>query len=273
MATAAKRGDSVVLFFLITFLVSWAFFVTVVMTRMPASSPLGTTLVLFGVFAPAAVSLALVAWREGREGVRALLARMVQGGVPARWYVFAIGYMAAVKLTVAIIHRIATGAWPRFGHDLYLMPIAVLFSTPSQAGEELGWRGYALPRMAARVGLGPASVVLGVIWALWHLPLFYVVGADTFGQSFVLYTLQVTALSVAIAWLYGNAGGSLLLTMLMHAAINNTKDIVPSATPGATGMWGLNASLVSWLTVAVLWACAIVFLMRMPRLERRDPGR
>ena len=79
--------------------------------------------------------------------------------------------------------------------------------------------------------------------------------------------LQVTAISVAIAWLYARTGGSLLLPMLMHAAVNNSKDIVPSATPGATNTFGLSASLVAWLTVALLWIGAGYFLARMPKAE------
>lgn len=180
--------------------------------------------------------------------------------------------MAAIKLTVALVHRLATGVWPRFGDTPWVLMIAAtVFSTVigGQAGEEIGWRGYALPRLAARFGLGGASIVLGVIWACWHLPLFYFQGADTNGQSFVAYLLQVTALSVAIAWLYWRTNGSLLLTMLMHAAINNTKDIVPSIARTATNPFALSASLVSWLTVALLWIAAGYFLVRMRRAEPR----
>ena len=68
-----------------------------------------------------------------------------------------------------------------------------------------------------------------------------------------------------MAWLYWRTGGSLLLVMLFHAAVNNTKDIVPSAVPGATNSMSLNASLVGWLTVALLWICAAWFLIRMRR--------
>ncbi len=107
----------------------------------------------------------------------------------------------------------ATGAWPRLGSEAwYLIPVAVAFSTPFQAGEEIGWRGYALPRLATRFGLARASVLLGLIWACWHLPQFFIPEADTFGQSFFVYVLQVTALSVAMAWLYARTNGSLLLS-------------------------------------------------------------
>ncbi len=221
-------------------------------------------LYLLGVFAPSLVALALTARTDGRAGTLALLRRTVKWSVGARWYVFAIGYMAAIKLAVALLLRIATGAWPAFGQEpLYIMAIAIPFSTPVQAGEEIGWRGYALPRLSARLGLSGASVALGVIWACWHLPFFFISGTDKSGQSFPVYLLGVTGLSVAMAWLYWRTNGSLLLTMLMHAAVNNTKDIVPSAVSGATNAFSLSSSRVAWLSVAILWICAAYFFIRM----------
>jgi membrane protease YdiL (CAAX protease family) len=190
--------------------------------------------------------------------------------VAPQWYLFAAGYMAVLKLTVALVHRMAAGEWPRFGRDpWYVIPLAIAFSTPFQAGEEIGWRGYALPRLAARFGLAPAGVLIGLVWACWHLPQFFIPEADTYGQSFFVYVLQVTAISVAMTWLSAHTNGSLLLVMLMHSAINNSKDIVPSPVLGATNMFGLTASLVAWLTVTLLWFCAAYFLARMPRWDPR----
>jgi CAAX protease family protein len=232
----------------------------------PALAAIAGALFLLGTFAPALVALALTERAEGRAATRALLRRVFEWRVGARWYVFAVGYMPAIKLSVALVHRFASGGWPRFGQEAwYLMAAAILFSTWVQAGEEIGWRGYALPRLSDRFGLAPASVTLGIIWAIWHLPLFLVLESDKFGQSFPLYLLQVTALSVAAAWLYWRTEGSLLLVMLLHAAVNNTKDIVPSAVPGATNPFALSASLVAWLTVTFLWIAAAFFLVRMPK--------
>jgi membrane protease YdiL (CAAX protease family) len=144
---------------------------------------------------------------------------------------------------------------------------ATIFSTVvgGQAGEEIGWRGYVLPRLTSRFGLAQASVLLGVIWATWHLPLFFIPGSDLLNQSFPVYLLQVSALSVVFAWLYWRTEGSLLLTMLLHAAINNTKDIVPSAAQNATHPFTLSASPVAWLTVTLLWITAGYLLVRMPK--------
>lgn len=257
-------------FVVLTFALSWTLWFASGVTR-PAGP--NTVLFLLGVFAPGIVALGLTALAGGRAAVVALLRRLVDWEVPARWYLFAISFMVAIKLSAALVHRVAFGAWPAFGQDsLPLMIAAALLSTATggQAGEELGWRGYALPRLAVRFGLGPASVLLGVIWAVWHLPLFFAPVGDTFGQSFPLYFLQVIALSVTIAWLYSNTRGSLLPVMLLHAAVNNTKDIVPSVDTGATNPWALSHSSIAWVTVTLLWLCAGFFLMRM-RGDRRQP--
>jgi len=273
--SSARLTGSLLSFFALTFAVTEPFFVgAALLSRdLPPGASLSIglrALVLTGTFAPAMVALALTANAKGAAGVRALLGQLFRSRVPARFYAFAIGYMAAVKLVAALLDRLITGAWPRFGFGTwYLMLAATLFSTVvgGQVGEELGWRGYALPRLAERFGLGGASVVLGVCWALWHLPLFYLHGADTFGQSFPIYLSQVTAISVAMAWLYWRTAGSLLLTMLMHAAINNISGIVPSVPRPAANPLLPQASLFSILGALVLWAGASYLLIRMRRAK------
>jgi len=261
-----KPWGPLVKFFVLTYALMWACFISVAVTGIPIYAPLGGALVLLGTFAPSLVALWLTARTEGDSGVRALLGGVLKWQVPARWYLFALAYIPAIKLTAALIHRLATGAWPRFGDDpWYFILGAIAVSTPFQAGEEIGWRGYALPRLAARFGLARASILLGLIWGFWHLPQFFIPEADTYGQSLVVYVLQVTALSVAMAWLYARTNGSLLLVMLLHAAVNNAKDIVPSALPGASNPFALSASLVAWLTVTLLWICAAYFLRTMRR--------
>ncbi len=261
-----KPWGPLVKFFVLTYALMWACFISVAVTGIPVYAPLGGVLVLLGTFAPSLVALWLTSRTEGDTGVRALLGGVFKWRVPVRWYLFALAYIPAIKLTAALIHRVATGVWPRFGNDpWYLILAGITVSTPFQAGEEIGWRGYALPRLAARFGLGRASILLGLIWACWHLPQFFIPEADTYGQSFYVYLLQVTALSVAMAWLYAGTNGSLLLVMLLHAAVNNAKDIVPSALPGASNPFVRSASLVAWLSVTPLWICAGYFLKNMGR--------
>src|SRR2546428_9092534 len=120
----------------------WTCFFTVVAARVPVGTPLGVLLIHLGAYSPSLVALWLTARAEGGSGVRALLGRILQWRVPARWYLFAVGYIPAIKLTAALGQRVAPGAWPRLGSEAwYVIPVAVPVSEPFPAGREVGWRG------------------------------------------------------------------------------------------------------------------------------------
>jgi membrane protease YdiL (CAAX protease family) len=262
-------------YFTLTFALAWLawWFAAKLGFGAGESTAMGTVAFYLGVFAPGIVSILLTRAIHGPAGMRALFSRLVQWNVAGRWFAFALLFTVALKLSAAVAHRILLGEWPAFAPPPLALTVLImlggtLFSTMigSQAGEELGWRGFALPRMAASMGLARAGVLLGLIWAAWHLPIFYLFPqGDTFQQSFPLYAMQVTAISVAMTWLYAHTRGSLFLAMLMHAAVNNTKDIVPSAPQEPGGVWSLHGSPVWWLSIGLVWACALWFLFRMPR--------
>jgi uncharacterized protein len=234
----AKQVGPLVKFFSLTYAVTWTFFLTAVaLSHRTASTDQALAmvpglLVFVGTIAPALVALVITARVGGSSGIGALLHRLLQWRVGARWYLFAVSFMAAIKFTVAITHRMIMGSWPGFGHQPFgIILVAIVISTPFQSGEEIGWRGYALPLLADRIGFARGSVLLGLIWACWHVPLFFlrVPGNDEYGQSFPVWALGLTALSVAIAWLYTHTNGSLLLTMLMHSVVNNIPHFLPVA--------------------------------------------
>ena len=260
-------------FFLLSYVLSWTCWLGAVEITHEARTPppvigvLRSTLLLVGAFGPALAALLFTSRADGRRGLYALLARMFQARVDLRWYLFAILYMPAIKLAVALTHRLASGMWPRFGHEgPTLIAIAILLSLPMQSGEELGWRGYALPRLASRFGWPFASVLLGAIWGLWHLPLFFLSGADKYGQSFLVYVIGTIGFSVAITWAYARTNGSLLLTMLMHSAFDQTIGIVSDVLAPGEKPFALGASLSFVLTVAFMWIVAAYLLVKMRTL-------
>ena len=239
-----------------------------------ASTGLGVlqqVLLFLGTITPSLVAL----WLTSRTGIpgqtQNLLGKIARWKVNIKWYLFAVGFLVIIKILVAFSYKIITLTWPQFGQESwYIILVAIIFSTPVQAGEEIGWRGFALPRMSERLGLPVSTLLLGVLWASWHLPLFFVYETDKFGQSFSLYLVQVTGLSVVMGWLYWRTQGSLLLTMLMHAAVNNTKNIVPSVNPGVTNTYVVSHLLVAWLTIGFLWIFAIYCLIRMRSVKRLE---
>lgn len=260
---------AVLAFVVLTYVASWLLWIASaeILGGTFAWSPglvvISGPLYLLGVFAPALVALVLTARTEGRAALASLLRQTLAWSVGGRWYLFAVVYFASVRVTVAIAHRVISGEWPAFDQTPWLVVlIAVAVSTPVQAGEEIGWRGYLLSRLSSRIGLPWASIIVGIIWGSWHLPFFLIAGTDKSGQSFPLYVSSVTALSVAMAWLYWRTRGNLLLMMLMHSAVNNANLVLTPASPPGNP-FALRLSLVSELTVALLWLCAVFFLLAM----------
>jgi len=183
-------SDSLFKFFFITFVASWICFGLAVI--VPA---IGGTIFLLGVFMPAFVAISLTARAGGTVALQTLFERVLQWRVGVQWYIFAVGYVLAIRLAAALVQRLFTGTWPQFAHvDWVVLAAAVVISLPVQAGEEIGWRGYALPRLGARIGYAGGSVLLGMMWAVWHLPTFFMLpGNSNYGQSFPLFFVGVTA--------------------------------------------------------------------------------
>ena len=102
-----------------------------------------------------------------------------------------------------------------------------------------------------------------MLWGTWHLPLFFVPGHPNYGQSFWIFVLGSTGLSVAMAWLFMNTDGSIGFAMLMHSAVNQTIGIVPTRLPSPGNPLTIDTSLVALLFVAFLWSTAAYFLVRM----------
>jgi uncharacterized protein len=106
-------------------------------------------------------------------------------------------------------------------HLLTAVITLAFFIFPGSAlGEEVGWRGYALPRLQSRRSALGASLILGLIWAFYHLPLFFTGQAFRSPGLFVPFVISTSALSVILTWVHNSIGGSLLLVVLLHATAN-----------------------------------------------------
>jgi hypothetical protein len=113
----ASRRPNLVAFFLFSYALTWTCFISVAASGIRSDSILGGSVVLVGAFAPALAALFVTAWAEGRADVTRFLSRCFHTNVAVRWYVFAVAFMASVKLTAAPSHRVVFGLWPQFGQD------------------------------------------------------------------------------------------------------------------------------------------------------------
>jgi uncharacterized protein len=221
----------VVLYFVLAFVITWGLQLPAVLAGQGwiAGPPERyMMLVGLGAFGPAAA--AMIAARVEGTGVRALLRPLGAWRVGARWY------LAALVLPGGIF-VVAAGAYDLLGHaePLLYPPNQAAFVAAAvvfPVGEEIGWRGFALPRLMDRFGPVPASVVIGVLWTFWHVPMLTLQGVSP-----ILYLVFIPFMvggSILFTWIYRHTRGSLLLAVLTHvgAHLNNPGHAMPQrATP------------------------------------------
>jgi membrane protease YdiL (CAAX protease family) len=207
------------------------------------------------------------------SGVTNLLRRFLIWRVGLFWYGFALFGYAIIDLAAIAIYAVATGETPDFNQvmahkiagtstNLWLFAAAFWAFNVFANGEEIGWRGYALPRLQARYSALASSLIVGILWAVWHVPKYLVAGNS---ESFALAATTMMARSVVCTWMYNNTRGSLLLVTLFHAAGNAAFVCLPIA-PSAIGSYqpfAISAAL------ECLVAAAIVMRSGPSHLSRR----
>lgn len=253
--------NSVIIFFALTYTMSWLIWIPMATTAQN-SQPL----FLLATFAPTLSSIALTALVGGRAGLRELLRRLFIWRIGIIWYAISVLGPFVVVLAALGLHVALGGAIPRIvdpAHVIrnaaqgYLVIIVFAYVLVfSVLGEEMGWRGFALPRLQARFSALGASLVLGMMWCFWHAPLFWIAGNFHQQLPFVWFALQIIASTILYTWLYNNTRGSLLIAHLFHAASNTAVGVLP-ILPLDNG--GDLRPL--WLMVGVLWIIALIVVV------------
>ena len=144
-------------------------------------------------------------------------------------------------------------------------------------GEEVGWRGYALPALQARYSALISSVILGVLWASWHLPTFFNPDLSYSNLPFFLYILFIVLIAILMTWLFNSTGGSVLMAMFFHAVINVADElwkVLPEnsvAPANAAEAAAANAHYFLMLTIVAGIAVVVVVLVYGPSNLSRRP--
>jgi uncharacterized protein len=259
------RRHPLVTFFLLVFILTW-----VVWVPRASGAPLGM-LGQAWTWIPAIAALLAAALTGGRGALRELGSRLVRWRVGWQWYVVVILGPAVFSLAVAGIYALFGGSWAEaappaiLAGPLLLLPLFLAILTLTDGlGEELAWRGFALPRLLTRYNALVASVVLGVIWALWHLPLLWTEGNGMFHLPVWLLLLDLTAKSILFTWVFLHTRGSVLIAMLFHGATNLFL-VSPEVVSTGDLEVAVLAMVGKWVLVGIVLVVAGPRLVRDPR--------
>ncbi len=211
------------------------------------------------VCAPNIAAIAVTARLEGWLGVRRLLWSLVRWRVGLGWYALVLALVPALGALGALLSGAVSLADARQGLMLPSMILSHVLSDPGPYGEELGWRGFALPRLLAGRSALAASLILGAVWGVWHLPAFLISGTpqSNAALAFPMFLLGAIVISVLEAWVYVNTR-SVLLCALLHSTVN-LMNMLGSPFAVSTGL----------LTVV-----AVIALVALgPKLSRKQASR
>jgi membrane protease YdiL (CAAX protease family) len=223
---------SFVSFFLIACVPPWVGWSLLRFGVLPSDGP-WQALYLTGWGASAAGLIATY-MEEGALGVRRLLGEAVRVSVVVRWWLFVLFVPVLASAGSVLLYVGLSGNVVGFKPSSILgllAPSMLITFFLGPFGEEFGWRGYLLPRLAKELSVLPAVLLVGVIWAIWHWPLLYQSVVAAPGRELATVIVGVTSMSVLIGTVYLRSG-SLLLAMLLHWNINASRDISGLVFPG-----------------------------------------
>jgi len=202
---------------------------------------------------PSITGITLTKVVDGKAGLREFLSRLLIIRFPLYWYAALLIPPVLVFAVLVVSARLLS---PLYAPNHFFT--GVLFAVPAGVLEEIGWTGYALPKMLSKSDAMSASVVLGLLWALWHLPVINYLGSATphgsyWLQFFFAFALVMTAIRVLVVWLYANTK-SVFLAQLFH--ISSTGSLIvfgPSRVSSAQeAYWYAIYGIALWGLLAVV---------------------
>ena len=216
-------------FFALAFAGTWLTEIPYVLSEdgsglLAISSPLlAWTMPLTVFLGPFLAAFVMTGATEGWEGVRRFLRRFVLWRVGLGWYLFVfVGIPVIAVLSVVVIPGVL-GSFEGLSALAPLSLLGVFFYVlilGGALGEEPGWRGFALPRLQSLHGPLLGTLILGPLWALWHLPLFFTPWNELTLFNVVVFVLATTCLAIMYTWVFNNTKGSILIAILVHASFN-----------------------------------------------------
>lgn len=245
-------------FFGATFAWTWTFWGLGILLKINMESAFGFGLLFLGVLGPMVTGIGFTYLTKNKAGRRDYWLRLIDiRRIGLKWWLILLCFVPLLNALAALIDLLFGGTGAVWGETLVnavsdplALVFSALFATLIPFIEELGWRGYVLDRLQASRSAFMATLILGVVWSLWHLPLFFVEGTYQTGLGvgtleFWLFMIGIVPLSFAFTWVYNNTSRSILAVILFHGMVNFTGELIAITERADTILFLL------WVIVAI----------------------
>ena len=262
------------LFFLISFIISWAIWIPQAITTLgicKSAISVESPLNLIAVWGPGLAAIILSVLAESKGGIKKLFHPIKYWRVGIHWYIFVLFYpigkwLAAYFTDTLLGQSYILGSSPiqsffDLPEQAIMIPVAVVSTFLNTLGEEVGWRGFALPKLQVKYTAFVSTVIIGLFWGFWHIPMWIAQGyMDLSLFPVITKTFSIVPLAIIFTWVYNSTKGSLLLVWLFHVSITITGYFVPSLPT-------TNEEILSWaVAIIIVIAAGSTNLSHMKRI-------
>ncbi|MFL7794852.1 MAG: lysostaphin resistance A-like protein [Anaerolineae bacterium] len=272
-------------FFVLAYVISWAIWAPLVVYYYQSPFPVSLTetpvplilLAFLGFFGPTFSALIVAGLEGGSGGVKKLLSGWRRWRVGVRWYLVILASQIVIQLAATGLYIILFDVRPTITWSAWYGVFPMFLQAALIGGaiaEETGWRGYALPRLMQTKSALTSSVIVGLVWGVWHFPISLIPGANfpvpLTPVLFVVFLFNVIFISIVMTWLFSNTKGSIFICYLYHALLNTALFGVVFHFADVESAWWVKTYLGTALRG--LFALSLVVFFGPIRLSRKKSG-
>lgn len=272
MKSLVNKYQVVFYFILATFIIPLVTLLSASLIGAPKGSIVRLVGSIIMKYSPTLAAIFIVSYLAGPVSLKQLLKRFLIWKVGIKWYLIVILLPLLLDDVIPVLIYITSneGIELKFNYTLssfylFLPVIARYFFRGGGMGEEFGWRGYLTPYFQDRYGVLKSAIFVGILWAAWHFPNYWLGSKDTFELIFshVEKVFRAVPMAIVYAWVFNNTKGSVLLAALMHACVNAFGNFYSLQFPSEQTGFLTNQRIIDWITIAT-WLSFALFLVFKP---------
>jgi len=234
--------NNIVLYTILCYLITWSYFIPkILLDKNLISFNIHPYMKVIAAYGPALAAVIVILINNGLYGLKRLYHRILVWDVDLKWYIVAlflqpiiwisaIGFNIFIDIDLSLSNMLKLNSIDSSTNNMFTLPIFIFFifiQFINLLGEEIGWRGYMLYKLLDKCNWIYSSILLGLVWIVWHLPLFFIASSNQYKIPLGLFCFDLLASSFIFTWIYHYTRGSVLIACLFHTSISMSTVVLP----------------------------------------------